>query len=80
MYTLSCSYLLIIFHTNYSFFHLLYSVGLHTKAELEAMVDRMESSDLHTINLTDNDLVKDHLRHLVLLTSDSGFYCCIFMK
>ncbi|CAI9783138.1 unnamed protein product [Fraxinus pennsylvanica] len=42
----------------------LYSVGLHTKLELEAMVERMKSARLHTINLTDNDLVKDHLRHL----------------
>ncbi|GAA0152500.1 dehydratase [Lithospermum erythrorhizon] len=43
----------------------LYSVGLHTKAELEAMVKRMEAAQLHTINFTDNDLVKDHLRHLI---------------
>lgn len=41
-------------------------VGLHTKLELEEMVDRMESSQLHTINFTDNELVKDHLRHLVM--------------
>ncbi|XP_057478186.1 threonine dehydratase 1 biosynthetic, chloroplastic-like isoform X2 [Actinidia eriantha] len=43
----------------------LYSVGLHTVSELSAMVDRMESSQLRTINLTNNDLVKDHLRHLM---------------
>ncbi|CAO2824115.1 unnamed protein product [Amaranthus hypochondriacus] len=43
----------------------LYSVGLHTVSELEAMKDRMESSKLRTINLTNNDLVKDHLRHLM---------------
>ncbi|XP_055807400.1 threonine dehydratase 1 biosynthetic, chloroplastic [Solanum dulcamara] len=43
----------------------LYSVGLHTTLELEGMVERMESADLQTINLTDNDLVKDHLRHLM---------------
>ncbi|KAL3326865.1 hypothetical protein AABB24_037525 [Solanum stoloniferum] len=43
----------------------LYSVGLHTILELEGMVERMESADLQTINLTDNDLVKDHLRHLM---------------
>ncbi|XP_010242986.1 PREDICTED: threonine dehydratase biosynthetic, chloroplastic [Nelumbo nucifera] len=43
----------------------LYSVVLHTVSELEAMVDRMESSQLRTINLTNNDLVKDHLRHLM---------------
>lgn len=43
----------------------LYSVGLHAILELEGMVERMESADLQTINLTDNDLVKDHLRHLM---------------
>ncbi|KAH6802701.1 L-O-methylthreonine resistant 1 [Perilla frutescens var. frutescens] len=43
----------------------LYSVGLHTEAELDAMVERMKSSQLRTINLTENDLVKDHLRHLM---------------
>jgi threonine dehydratase len=48
----------------------LYSVGLHKKSELEAMVDRMQSSHLRTINLTDNDLVKDHLRHLMGGRSD----------
>ncbi|KAK6147111.1 hypothetical protein DH2020_018023 [Rehmannia glutinosa] len=42
----------------------LYSVGLHTEAELDAMVEKLKSSQLHTINLTENDLVKDHLRHL----------------
>ncbi|KAK6140059.1 hypothetical protein DH2020_026194 [Rehmannia glutinosa] len=39
-------------------------VGLHTEAELDAMVEKLKSSQLHTINLTENDLVKDHLRHL----------------
>ncbi|XP_031102927.1 threonine dehydratase 1 biosynthetic, chloroplastic-like [Ipomoea triloba] len=43
----------------------LYSVGLHKKMELDAMVDRMTLSQFHTIDLTDNDLVKDHLRHLI---------------
>ncbi|CAA2990627.1 threonine dehydratase biosynthetic, chloroplastic-like [Olea europaea subsp. europaea] len=43
----------------------LYSVGLHTRLELEAMVARMKSAQLQTINLTNNDLVKDHLRHLM---------------
>ncbi|GAB4833516.1 Threonine dehydratase biosynthetic, chloroplastic, variant 2 [Ancistrocladus abbreviatus] len=44
---------------------LLYSVGLHTASELEAMMKRMESAQLQTSNLTNNDLVKDHLRHLM---------------
>ncbi|KAI3880103.1 hypothetical protein MKX03_003924 [Papaver bracteatum] len=43
----------------------LYSVGVHTTSELEAMMDRMETAKLETINLTNNDLVKDHLRHLM---------------
>lgn len=43
----------------------IYSVGLHTVSELRAMVDRMETSQLRTLNLTNDDLVKDHLRHLV---------------
>ncbi|KAG5583041.1 hypothetical protein H5410_053668 [Solanum commersonii] len=42
-----------------------FNVGLHAILELEGMVERMESADLQTINLTDNDLVKDHLRHLM---------------
>ncbi|KAF3659653.1 Threonine dehydratase biosynthetic, chloroplastic [Capsicum annuum] len=45
--------------------HDLLNVGLHTQLELEGMVERMKSVDLQTINLTDNDLVKDHLRHLM---------------
>ncbi|XP_071709716.1 threonine dehydratase 1 biosynthetic, chloroplastic-like [Rutidosis leptorrhynchoides] len=43
----------------------LYSVGLHTKFELQSMVDRMESYQLKTIEFTNNDMVKDHLRHLM---------------
>ncbi|KAL3628411.1 Threonine dehydratase biosynthetic, chloroplastic [Castilleja foliolosa] len=43
----------------------LYSVGHHTEAELDVMVKNLKSSQLHTINLTENDLVKDHLRHLM---------------
>ncbi|RZC90932.1 hypothetical protein C5167_028764 [Papaver somniferum] len=42
------------------------NVGLHTVSELTAMVNRMESCQLRTINLTTNDLVKDHLRHLYI--------------
>uniref|UniRef100_A0A803P3Y1 Threonine dehydratase n=1 Tax=Cannabis sativa TaxID=3483 RepID=A0A803P3Y1_CANSA len=43
----------------------LYSVGVHTVSELSEMQERMESSQLKTYNLTDNDLVKDHLRYLM---------------
>ncbi|KAK3010116.1 hypothetical protein RJ639_010715 [Escallonia herrerae] len=50
---------------NYNCLLAMCSVGLHTRSELEAMVDRMESSRLRTINFTDNDLVKDHIRHLM---------------
>lgn len=34
-------------------------------SELEEMKKRMKSSQLETYNLTNNDLVKDHLRYLV---------------
>ncbi|KAG4996283.1 hypothetical protein AAZX31_10G060100 [Glycine max] len=43
----------------------LYSVGIHTVSELRAMQERMESSQLKTYNLTESDLVKDHLRYLM---------------
>ncbi|KAL5740693.1 hypothetical protein ACOSP7_029575 [Xanthoceras sorbifolium] len=43
----------------------LYSVGVHTVAELEEMRARMESCQLRTYNLTKSDLVKDHLRYLM---------------
>ncbi|KAM7264189.1 hypothetical protein ACFE04_001872 [Oxalis oulophora] len=43
----------------------LYSVGVHTVSELQAMQMRMESSQLRTFNLTSSDLVKDHLRYLM---------------
>ncbi|CAN6464979.1 unnamed protein product [Victoria cruziana] len=43
----------------------LYSVGVHEVSELRAMVGRMESSQLRTVDLTNNDLAKDHLRHLM---------------
>lgn len=57
-------------------FPFFYSVGLHTRLELEAMVERMKSAQLRTINLSNNDLVKDHLRHLVIVFLNlSGFLC-----
>ncbi|GMH28743.1 hypothetical protein Nepgr_030586 [Nepenthes gracilis] len=43
----------------------LYSVGLHTVFELDEMKKRMKSAQLQTFDHTDNDLVKDHLRHLI---------------
>ncbi|XP_057872354.1 threonine dehydratase 1 biosynthetic, chloroplastic isoform X1 [Cryptomeria japonica] len=43
----------------------LYSVGIHTDVDLKAMKGRMTSSGFKTIDLTDNDLAKDHLRHLM---------------
>lgn len=43
----------------------LYSVGVHTNSELKDLQERMESSQLKTYNLTENDLVKDHLRYLM---------------
>ena len=44
---------------------LIFSVGIYTDHELRAMVERMESSKLKTVNLTNNDLAKDHLRYFV---------------
>ncbi|MBA0558406.1 hypothetical protein Golob_015425 [Gossypium lobatum] len=46
------------------------SVGVHTVSELEAMKQRMETSQLRTYNLTASDLVKDHLRYLMGGRSD----------
>ncbi|KAI4345778.1 hypothetical protein L6164_012874 [Bauhinia variegata] len=43
----------------------LYSVGFDTDSDLEAMLERMESSQFRSVNFTENDLVKDHLRHMV---------------
>uniref|UniRef100_A0A0A9GU32 threonine ammonia-lyase n=1 Tax=Arundo donax TaxID=35708 RepID=A0A0A9GU32_ARUDO len=43
----------------------LYSVGIYTDNELGLMVDRMVSEKLKTVNLTDNDLAKDHLRYFI---------------
>ncbi|KAJ0519303.1 putative threonine ammonia-lyase [Helianthus annuus] len=51
---------------------ILYSVGVHTKTELQAMMERMKSFQLETIEFTNNDMVKDHLRHLVI-----NFFCSI---
>ncbi|KAL5545980.1 hypothetical protein UlMin_005667 [Ulmus minor] len=48
----------------------LYSVGVHSVLELKEMQERMESSQLKTYNLTENDLVKDHLRYLMGGRSD----------
>nr|XP_016455948.1 PREDICTED: threonine dehydratase biosynthetic, chloroplastic-like [Nicotiana tabacum] len=43
----------------------LYSVGIQTESEPESLMERLKSVQLHTVNLTENDLVKDHLRHLM---------------
>ncbi|CAI5494938.1 unnamed protein product [Closterium sp. Naga37s-1] len=45
--------------------HVLYSVGVHTEEDLEAMITRLEDGSMPTVDMTDNDLAKDHLRHLV---------------
>lgn len=44
---------------------ILYKVSLRTVSELSEMVDRMKAAQFRTINLTKNNLVKDHLQHLV---------------
>nr|XP_043610613.1 threonine dehydratase 1 biosynthetic, chloroplastic-like [Erigeron canadensis] len=43
----------------------LYSVGVLTRDELQAIMERMKSFHLETIEFTNNDMVKDHLRHLM---------------
>ncbi|KAK2643512.1 hypothetical protein Ddye_025275 [Dipteronia dyeriana] len=43
---------------------ILYSV-FHSTNQLKDMLKRMESTQLQTLNLTNNDLVKDHLQFLV---------------
>ncbi|XP_057423477.1 threonine dehydratase biosynthetic, chloroplastic-like isoform X2 [Lotus japonicus] len=43
----------------------LYSVGVHTVSELKAMKEKLESSQLETHDLTESELVKDHLRYLM---------------
>lgn len=50
--------------------HVLYSVGVHKEEELESMVQRLQSGGFTTVDLTDNELAKDHLRHLVGGRSD----------
>jgi hypothetical protein len=57
-----------------------YSVGIYTDNELGAMVDRMESAKLRTVNLTDNDLAKDHLRYFVCCISCTNSYYHIIFK
>eukprot|EP00850_Spirogloea_muscicola_P009959 SM000057S18389 [mRNA] locus=s57:323487:326608:+ [translate_table: standard] len=44
--------------------HVLYSVGVHTQDELDALKERMITAGLPTVDMTSNDLAKDHLRHL----------------
>ncbi|KAH7561160.1 hypothetical protein JRO89_XS10G0181500 [Xanthoceras sorbifolium] len=43
----------------------LYSVGFQSALHLKDMLERMESTKLQTLNLTNNDLLKDHLQFLV---------------
>ncbi|XP_069146636.1 threonine dehydratase 1 biosynthetic, chloroplastic-like [Solanum lycopersicum] len=45
-------------------------VAHQTKSELEALIEKMRSAKLHTVNLTDNDLVKDHSTHLTASRSN----------
>ncbi|TMW99682.1 hypothetical protein EJD97_002129, partial [Solanum chilense] len=45
-------------------------VAHQMKSELEALIEKMRSAKLHTVNLTDNDLVKDHKRHLTASRSN----------
>lgn len=54
-------------------FKVLYcSVTLHGEEELKALKDRMSLSNLQTLDMTNNDLAKDHLRHLVRHSKQKG--------
>ncbi|XP_050369161.1 threonine dehydratase 1 biosynthetic, chloroplastic-like [Argentina anserina] len=44
---------------------ILYSVSFHTISELDGLLDRMKLAQLQTINLTDEELIKDHMQFLV---------------
>ncbi|CAM8892622.1 unnamed protein product [Rhodiola kirilowii] len=48
----------------------LYSVGFQQPQELNDMMDRMKHIQLRTLDLTKNELVKEHLQHLVGGRSD----------
>uniref|UniRef100_A0A7N0TT66 threonine ammonia-lyase n=1 Tax=Kalanchoe fedtschenkoi TaxID=63787 RepID=A0A7N0TT66_KALFE len=48
----------------------LYSVGFQSPKELKDMMDRMKDARLRTLDLTENELVKEHLQHLVGGRSD----------
>ncbi|XP_059305943.1 threonine dehydratase-like [Lycium ferocissimum] len=48
----------------------LYSVDVHKKSDLDAVLERMKSLQFNTVNLSNNDLVKEHLRHLMGGRSD----------
>ncbi|KAL2631734.1 hypothetical protein R1flu_016420 [Riccia fluitans] len=41
------------------------SIGVKSEGQLNGMKARMEGAGLRTLDLTDNDLAKDHLRHLM---------------
>ncbi|KAI4317428.1 hypothetical protein L6164_025296 [Bauhinia variegata] len=41
-----------------------YSVRFDIVSDLEAMLERMESSEFRSVNFSQNDLVKDHLRYM----------------
>lgn len=51
------------------------SVGLHKEEELSALKERMEGANMRTMDLTNNDLAKDHLRHLVPPSSFALIFC-----
>ncbi|KAI4334298.1 hypothetical protein L6164_019008 [Bauhinia variegata] len=44
----------------------IYSIGYHSIFELNELLNRMRIAQLKTINLTNNDIVKDHLQFLVV--------------
>lgn len=75
------------FNRLHLFFHkkisvLVCRVAHQTKSELEALIEKMRSAKLHTVNLTDNDLVKDHSTHLVTywISSNLCYLYCYFLN
>jgi hypothetical protein len=58
------------------------SVGLHKEEELSALKKRMKTAGMHTLDMTNSDLAKDHLRHLVsfsLKPAGASLFTSFFM-
>eukprot|EP01018_Ginkgo_biloba_P023288 Gb_20528 [translate_table: standard] len=68
LYYMMCHEYEIFYFLHYNFeIHrgCIHCVGVHKDVELKAMKSRLNSFGLRTLDLTDNDLAKDHLRYLM---------------